>query len=213
MNWKLVGLGFVTLVVAALLITTEQGRSYAKFFTSKIGHFLSSTLNLFPTTPFEIEAKVTGVVDTKEINIDGSTVFLEGMTNSIRVDGREWEISDGRCELEMKGSGKIVLRGGKVSVDFSAEEVKFLGTRTKNAKIAGELIPLTVNISDGSVEMINITSATGSVVKDVEGTEITAEFENKNLEMTNFAGSLELYGGMLTLKGTVNMVKIGGREI
>ncbi|MEM5836645.1 MAG: hypothetical protein QW451_01575 [Candidatus Aenigmatarchaeota archaeon] len=220
MNWKILLLVVFIFSLVGFLGFTEEGRKYAEIlrnglggFTKLLGNFVAPFSTTKSSSPFEFELVVEKeAIFGQTFSFSGSKFFSTCRALSLKIDGKNWEINEEiNVSLEGKGSLDFDL-SGKAKLSAEAASLQLNNFKTNEAKIEMEFLPEKIYLNNTNQKLINLTSATGRVLKKFEGIEISANFTKSNLKIENFFGSLELEKNLI-IYGSANEIEINGKKI
>ncbi|MEM5879429.1 MAG: hypothetical protein QXU74_02975 [Candidatus Aenigmatarchaeota archaeon] len=219
MRWKLLAAVAVILAITGLLLFTEQGRKYAvslgsmtRGLTSTLGNFVASFVKAPSGQEFNFELDLNReAIYGQSFSFSDAEFKTSCQILSLKIDGKNWEVGD-KVKLEMVGSGEIsVGSDGKVSLKADASLIKFDSWKTNNVKIEMEMLPGSFSMNNAKSSLINIT-ASGKASKQLEDIELKADFNQANLKLEGFRGSVN-FEDRLRLTGTAANLEINGKKI
>jgi hypothetical protein len=209
MNWKLLVAVAVIAGTLGLLALTEQGRQYAIFLGRGAGSLIGSVLKIYPGKTFNFDLTLNKeALYGQSFSLPDSNLTISGEASSIKIDGKTWNFEDGKVEIEMAGSGDFTFTTeGRVRLNVNAREFKLGEWSTNDVKVEVELTPTAFSFGNVKNDMINITSASGTILKALDETTVTANFTKANLQIDNFSGLVGLENQTLRLAGTATDIK------
>ena len=205
----------VVLAALGLLALTEQGRQYAAFLGKGLGSLVGSVLKAYPGKTFNFELTVDEkAAYGQAFSMSNSNLVVSGRGSAIKIDDKTWNLGDKEVEIKATGSGDIAFTAdGKIELKMDTKTFQIDGRSTNDVKVEVMIVPTAFSLDNIKKDMINITSATGTMLKSFDSTAITANFEKSNLQIDNFSGMLELKNQTTTLSGTAANIQIDGRNV
>jgi len=209
MNWKILVAVAVILGTLGLLSLTEQGRQYAIFLGKGVGGLIGSVLKFSPgkTFNFDLTANKEAFYG-QEFPLPDSIVSISGYGSEAKIGGKVWNLSSEKFEMEMTGSGDFALTAdGKVSLNVDAKTFSFDGKKTTDVKVEVELVPAEFSLTNARKDVVNITSASGTLIKSIGESVVTSTFTKASLQIDEFSGLVELKNQTIKLVGTATDIK------
>jgi hypothetical protein len=220
MNWKALVAAVIILVTVGLMALTDAGREYATLLGKSAGSLIgyiskNFLLKLYPQNTFNFELTANGdALRGQTFPLSNSSLTISGQSSTIKMDGRILNMETANVEIEMKGDGDFVLTPeGGVSLNVKAKAFKVNNISTDDVKVEIEIVPTAFAFDNTKKDLINITSASGTIVETFDSTEKKVTFTEGNLEIDMFSGAVQLINESVKLSGTATSIKVDGKSV
>lgn len=215
MNWKALVAVVVVLGILGLIALTEQGRNYAVFLGKGMGSLVGFVLKSSPGKPFSFGLSVKReAFYGQSFPLSDSSLKISGQGSSVKIGGNVWSLDSGEVEMEMTGKGDFAINAdGNVRLSVDAKTFKLDGKSTNDVKVEAEIVPTEFSLSGIKKDGMNITSASGTILKVFDSTMVTANFTKSNLWVGNFFGTIEMDTQTASMSGTATSIEVNGRNV
>ncbi|MEM5829550.1 MAG: hypothetical protein QW040_02525 [Candidatus Aenigmatarchaeota archaeon] len=210
----------VILTATGFLLFTEQGKKYAislggmtRNLTSMVGGFLASFIKIPPKGEFNFELELNKEAAYKQsFSFSNAGFECSCRILNLIIDGKIWEVGD-KIRIEMVGDGEVLIGNeGKLILKADASSIKFDSWKTSKVKVEIEMIPENFFLSNAKAKLLNMTSVSGTMSKEMEDLKIKVDFEQANLKLEGFNGSVK-FEEKLRLEGTATDIEINGKRV
>ncbi|MEM5766158.1 MAG: hypothetical protein QW423_00770 [Candidatus Aenigmatarchaeota archaeon] len=220
MKLKILAVIVVVLATTGFLLFTEQGKKYAitlgdmtRGLANLAGNFVGSFIKISNKEEFifDLESNKEAIYG-QSFSFSNASFKSSCRILNLIIDGRAWEASE-KVKIEMEGRGEISIgKDGKLILKADTNLIKLDSWKTKNVKVEMEVLPENFSLDNAGARLVNITSASGTVNKQMDDIKVKVDFSQADIKLEGFYGSIE-FGEKLRLAGIATNIEVKGNKI